>query len=377
MPLTVLPADSFATGKVPLACSMCEKGSKMVLFATGVCHYQCFYCPVSAERRMARDAWVNEKRIRADDFAAIEAEARAMRATGTGITGGDPMLAPERTLEYVRFLKKTFGARHHIHLYTQVPFAESYVRDLDEAGLDELRFHPHPDFWSRMAEDYHDPLIRAALQTDMTVSIEVPCLPDRERDLAALIDYACGVGVHNVNVNELEFSPTNARALRGHGYEYRDDVSNVVAGSRDVAWRLAKRFEGKKTKVHFCSSPFKDAVQLRNRLRRRSKTVAKPYHVKTDDGTLIHGVIVSREPSAVGRRLAEEFDVPERLLHVGADRVLVAPWVLEELASRFEEPCYLSEVYPVDAEMEVERTPLNEAGKGAPAAPAPDAVHIP
>ena len=64
-----------------------------------------------------------------------------MNATGTGITGGDPMLDLEKTLEAVRQLKQAFGSEHHVHAYTSIPFDPERATDFADAGLDEIRFH--------------------------------------------------------------------------------------------------------------------------------------------------------------------------------------------------------------------------------------------
>lgn len=121
-------------------CSYCKKGSKMVLFITGLCHHNCFYCPISIEKKNKDIIFANEKLILDKDDIIIAA--MEMNAKGTGITGGEPMLKFNRVIEYITLLKNRFGFKHHIHLYTSYPISKKKLEILKNIGLDEIRFHP-------------------------------------------------------------------------------------------------------------------------------------------------------------------------------------------------------------------------------------------
>ena len=81
-------------------CIQCQMGSKLVLFITGKCHWKCDYCPLSENRREAEMMFANERPC--TSFDEVIEEARAMNATGAGITGGDPLMDREHTLEGIR-----------------------------------------------------------------------------------------------------------------------------------------------------------------------------------------------------------------------------------------------------------------------------------
>lgn len=354
-----MPGGSFTTGPLPLGCTLCEKGGKMVLFITGNCHYRCPYCPISSERRNVDMIWANERKLDPDDVDGVIAEAKTMRALGTGIAGGDPMFKPERVVQYVRALKTAFGPGHHIHLYTQIDFDPAWLTKLAEAGLDEIRFHPPPEYWSRMEKGHHHRLIPAAKATGMTVGIEIPALPNREKEMSALIDYAEANGLSYINLNELEFSETNFRNLLNMGYDIRDPTSAGAKESEAASMRLLALKKGGKTAVHYCSACFKDGIQLRNRLIRMGETDAKTYEKRTDDGTILKGIVEVSDPAPVVEILSKRFKLPETLWKVETGFVEVAPWVLEEIARDIPYPCYVSEVYPTSSALEVERRPLN------------------
>ena len=345
-----MECGSLCTGRVAEGCRHCIDGSKMVLFVTGRCGWNCYYCPVSLEKKGKDVIYANEGRVYTDDE--IIAEAEAMDATGTGITGGDPLLDMDRTVHMIRLLKDRFGKGHHIHLYTATIDPEKAKR-LQDAGLDEIRFHPPESVWTEMSSTR----LRETVESlDIDVGVEVPALPHRERELNALVAYCREVGVDFVNLNELEFSESNWDMMEAYGYSVRDELSSAVDGSRETAVAVLKA--NKRADVHFCSSTFKDGIQLRRRLIRRAEHTAKPYQQVTEDGTLVRGYLYAKDLGAAESEL-RSMGVPEDMYEVLQDRIEVAPWILEDIADSVEHRCYLSEQYPTADGLEVERTPLN------------------
>lgn len=345
-----MECGSLCTGHVAKGCEHCIQGSKMVLLVTGRCGWGCYYCPVSLEKKGLDVIYANEGRVTTDDE--IIAEAESMDATGTGITGGDPLVVMDRTIHMIRMLKDRFGPEHHIHLYTATIDPEK-ARMLEEAGLDEIRFHPPEPMWTHMQDTKLKEVIDSV---SMDVGIEVPAIPGTETELEALIVYATEAGVDFVNLNELEFSESNWDMMGAHGFEVRDEVSSAVKGSEETAVRVMKR--NRKANIHFCSSPFKDGVQLRRRLIRRAEHICTCYQAATDDGTLVRGYVYSKDTSEAVSKL-RALGIPEDMMAVLDGKVEVAPWLLEEIADSLPYKCYESEQYPTADGLEVERTPLN------------------
>jgi pyruvate formate-lyase activating enzyme-like uncharacterized protein len=373
--LKVRPAGSFIQGPLPTGCALCEAGAKMVLFVTGVCHYKCFYCPISGEKRMSRDAWANERKLDWHDegnaLTAMVEEARSLNAKGTGITGGDPLYDPERTVRAIRHLKAEMGAKHHIHLYTQIPFDIKWLAAMQEAGLDELRFHPPDETWAEPDKwpQYTKLWLEAKRMEDAglwDVGFEIPCIPGSHEQMSALVAWLEAHRFRFINVNEMEFSETNYEAMLSRGYRIKDSETSRAMDSEEVAREVMRRHAGAKIAIHFCSSPFKDRVQLRQRLSRQAERKARPYEVATEDGTLVRGVIECPDPQDMMAEIAAAFGIGDDMMEAAPGAVLIAPWLLEQFADEVPFPAYFSERYPTATELEVERVPLNDLAAEAP-----------
>ncbi|MGC9307803.1 MAG: radical SAM protein [Thermoplasmatota archaeon] len=345
-----LPSQSFCTGDLPDGCQHCMTGGKMVLLVTGRCPTGCFYCPLSEKKRGRDVVYANELLVRGDQD--IITEGDSIEASGTGITGGEPLLLPERTTRYIRLLKEYFGSRHHIHLYT-AQFERETIEQCIEAGLDEIRLHPPVPSWkhiekTRLADTIHGLAIPAG--------IEIPVLPGMEKETRHLLETATRYDIDFVNLNELEFSETNYAALEKQGYQVKSDTSNAVAGSQELAYQIAEW--DLPVPVHYCSSSFKDAIQLRRRLARRARNVARLYDVITDDGTLQKGVIeADRDALPV---LRQRFHIEPGMMAWDEEkgRIETAPSIVAWLADQIAYRCYVVEEYPTADRLEVEREPL-------------------
>ena len=112
--------------------------------------------------------------------------------------------------------------------------------------------------------------------------------------------------------------------------------------------------------IHYCSSSFKDSVQLRNRLKRRARRIARPGDLMTSEGTLLKGVIEGADAKKAEEHLRTNFDVPKKLMHFDAekDRLEVASWVLHELSDLLPFDSFIIEEYPTADRLEVERERL-------------------
>jgi pyruvate formate-lyase activating enzyme-like uncharacterized protein len=169
-------------------------------------------------------------------------------------------------------------------------------------------------------------------------------------------------------LNELEYSERNCDALIRRKYAVKDDISAAVKGSQKSALRALDMIadENLKIGVHYCSSSFKDGVQLTNRIKRRANNIARDHEIISDEGTLIKGVIYSRNTTSLQElylSLKQEFNISNNHIFLNKEkyRIEVGLWILEKIAPTLKQrglQCYMVEEYPTADGLEVERSPL-------------------
>jgi len=365
--VTWLNESNYITPLSP-ACKMCANGSKMVVLITGLCSAKCFYCPLSSKKKGKDRIFANEWELDDEkDIKKLIQEANYIEAKGAGITGGDPLIVWKRTKNFISILKDYFGSDFHIHLYTCGTINGDKVDELASEGLDEIRYHPEPIYWFNMNKSPMISSIKKALETEADVALEIPMIPGTEKKIFSFISWANNIGIKWINLNELEFSETNAKELIKKNYLVKNDISSAVKGSQESAYNILDIFSRKDLKIgiHYCSSSFKDGIQLRNRIKRRAKNVVKDYQIITEDGTLLKGIILLKNISLnkVYNMLIMQFKIEHKNIFKNNEKnqIEIAPWVLEKISSKLKKlgfKCYIVEEYPTADALEVERIPL-------------------
>ena len=355
-------------------CIQCQMGSKLVLFITGHCHWMCDYCPLSENRREIDWMFANERRVEIGDWDAVIEEARAMNATGAGITGGDPVMARERVLEACKILKNEFGDNFHLHMYTSIPFKAEWAKDFAEAGLDEIRFH----FLDLESEKYAETMA-ACVESGMLTGVEIPCEPDKENELMDLLETMRDMPVQFLNLNELEITVGNHDNMELRGFNLSDEITAGAAGSGELATRMRDRVmaasigvpdpeDGKVREPYpyhlkFCTATYKDSGQLRRRFIRRGEHTISPHEILTEDGTLLFGAVdCSPEDSEEWiEEIHTETGLPRRFMLYDSEneRIELPLSLAEELVGEIDAPISLVEVHPTHERLEMTVVYLN------------------
>jgi pyruvate formate-lyase activating enzyme-like uncharacterized protein len=151
------------------------------------------------------------------------------------------------------------------------------------------------------------------------------------------------------------------------GFTIKDDISAAVKGSQESANKVIDIVadEDFEVGVHYCSSSFKDGIQLKNRIKRRAKNIVKNYEVISNEGTLLKGVIYTQKMSLrkLINLLKQEFEIEDKYLFLNDEknRIEIALWILEKISLNLKKrgfECYMIEEYPTADGLEVERIPL-------------------
>ncbi len=364
-PTIPLPIDP-PTRDEAEGCIQCQLGSKMVLFITGECHWQCDYCPLSENRRNIDHMYANERRCEIGDWDAVIEEAKAMKATGTGITGGDPLMVRERVEEACRTLKKNMGDEHHIHLYTSIAFPPKHAQSLADSGLDEIRFH----LLNLELEPYKE-TISSCSKAGMYVGIEIPCEPDSEDRLYQLLEELREIPIEFLNLNELEITVGNQEHMELRGFNLTNEMAAGAEGSAELARSIRTKvglansgIDPYGFSVKFCTSSYKDSGQLRRRFLRRGEASISPHEQLTDDGTIVFGAIYCHDNDAQEyiSELIEVCDIPSQfLIYDSISKRIELPLLLAEgIADEIEAPAAMVEVHPTHERLEVSIIWLNQ-----------------
>jgi uncharacterized protein len=97
---------SYNLGALCQGCKQCVKGIKIVVYITGICPRQCFYCPLSDQKKDKDVIYANERlcangkidsKKENEALKQIVEEAKISNSKGAGITGGDPLARLGRT----------------------------------------------------------------------------------------------------------------------------------------------------------------------------------------------------------------------------------------------------------------------------------------
>lgn len=304
MKITKTKNASYCLGGVCRGCKQCVRGEKLVLFISGKCSRNCWYCSLSKKRKNVDSIWANERKI--SKVNELIEEAEQSRAKGAGITGGDPLLFLNRTIKFASALKRKFGRKFHIHIYLPTQLVnERNIKKLSKY-VDEFRLHPSFLVSGNFEEGIEKIKIVSEIVGKSRLGIELPMIPDKKKDILRFVLNVARY-ISFLNLNEFELSETNfdivtkKYKLKEGGYIVKDSLKAGLW----VLNELKKR--GTKIKVHLCTDELKSWHQFKNRLKRYK---ILPFSRRLDDGAIAYFSIRAknaRELKRLGQKVKRGF----------------------------------------------------------------------
>ena len=308
-------------------CLRCVKGEKLVLFISGRCSRACWYCSLSNKRKNSEKIWANEREIH-DKEELIE-EAEESNATSIGITGGDPLLFLERTIEFASALKKRFGKKFHIHIYLPTKLIDKEKLEKLKEIIYEARFHPEFLIDSeKKKEDIEKIKLAERVFGKENIGIELPMIPDKRQEIKDFIEKIEN-NVGFVNLNEFEMGETN-EAVVSEKYKLNDS-GYTIKGSLQEGEKLLNELarEHTKLKIHLCSAELKNWHQYKNRLLRHK---ILPFGKRTEDGTVEYLAVYAKDD---WNNLKKEFaNHKEAYVDDKKKRIIINDKLAKELKAR-------------------------------------------
>ncbi len=272
--------ESFSKGSLPRGCKLCLKGKKAVIFVTGKCSRNCFFCPLSKLRKNKDISYINERRIFSNKD--LIEEIKNSGAKGCSLTGGDPLIKLNRTLNIAKKLKQKFGKKFHIHIYLSTKLVTENNLEKLSKYVNEVRFHP--DLKKPLEEETKKIKLASKFWKKNKIGIELPMISNNSKKIILFLDEIKDY-VSFLNLNEFESGEISQDyllkkyTLNSDGYTIKNSIKSGL--------RLIKIIEKKypKLKIHLCTARTKNWHQYRNRL--KNYKIPK-FFKQTEEGTNIY-----------------------------------------------------------------------------------------
>ncbi|ADD68816.1 Radical SAM domain protein [Denitrovibrio acetiphilus DSM 12809] len=257
-------------------CRLCGEGVWSCLFINGKCNCDCFYCPASQNE----ECLPTTNAVSFSSPAEYTAYLKEFGFRGASISGGEPLLTPERTLSYIKAVKDEFKDKIYMWMYTNGSLVtKDILQMLKEAGLDEIRFDIG-------ATDYDLSKLKSAVGIIPFVTVEIPAVPEELDNMKTVMHELAKIGVNHLNLHQLRLTPYNFPNLIERDYHYIHNESVTVAESELTALELM--LYGKQNSinlpVNYCSFPYKNRYQGYASRKRSIEQMIKNFETITKNG---------------------------------------------------------------------------------------------
>lgn len=258
-------------GNISPSCEDCRTGAgSSTYILTLACNRDCFFCTNKNQADYDGGTAVVYDVVR--DFKHDLAFFKRM--TSTALTGGEPLLYPDKCTDFIRQVKKS-SKKIQTRIYTNGDLATPEIlAELEKAGLDEIRFGIKLDA-NGLPEERTLEHIREAVKHIPRVMVEMPVVPGTLPQMKELMKELDSIGIFGANILEFLYPWINPGEYSGRGYEITRRPYDVlfgytyagglpVAGSQEECLELLLfcAEQNMKMGVHYCSLENKLTSQI-------------------------------------------------------------------------------------------------------------------
>lgn len=199
------------------SCIACRLGSETETFLSSTqCPRKCYFCfnPNQADY----DYYLTHVHDMAAELE--QRHAAGAKYQHLAVTGGEPLLHKDATLAFFQRAGELYP-HARTRLYTSgAGLDESGLRQLREAGLDEIRFSIKLDEGAQSVARTLETIERATRCID-SVMVEMPVMPDETEAMKDLLVRLDTIGIQGINLLELCFPFHNAEEFVRRGYRVK------------------------------------------------------------------------------------------------------------------------------------------------------------
>ena len=293
-------------------CRICGEGGWSCLFINGKCNCRCFYCPTPQDDisipTTNRLPFPNEQTY--SDYVTH------FGYSGVSISGGEPLLTPEKTLRYIQCIRKNHGDDLHIWMYTNGSLVTAeIIQQLKDAGLNEIRF-------DISARDYALDKLALAVNQIPVVTVEIPAIPEDLNRLAALIPTMHSTGVNYLNLHQIRLTPHNSRFLISRNYTFLHGDKVTVLDSELTALSLLKQSveNSWNLPINYCAFAYKNQFQRAAMRKRSACFIIKGHESITETGLIRTLTIKGKEHLTQTANILSQVDPEKKLWQINSDK---------------------------------------------------------
>lgn len=254
------------TRSLPPGCRGCLKGKGTNLLVTGLCTRDCLFCFNEKPRR--DETVVHGFNVSEPEEAVRIVERYGLRSVG--MSGGEPLLFPERVVGLVKALK-ALPFRVWIDVYSNGDKATPEVlARLKDAGVDSMRFN--------LAARGYDPApVELAMKSFENVAVELPVIPADMDKLKAMVLRLDSLGAPFLNIHELFICRENQDRLSGFpaaGAPSKHLLWEPTAGGDEACLELLSFAlqNAQRLSVYYCSCRTQELISKRGFSRRKRRS---------------------------------------------------------------------------------------------------------